>query len=101
MGWVAGNAYPLFLADLTNSIEGIELVDALLRCGVTVTEINNSDFKARDLVPDLGRLLGALLIYYLVRSYFQMEAIMEISLPSNIFLQLHACMRLESAATRL
>ncbi|KMS97549.1 hypothetical protein BVRB_5g126110 isoform A [Beta vulgaris subsp. vulgaris] len=47
----------LLPVDAAKSTEGRGLLDALSRCGVMVTERKKSEFKARDLVPDLGRLV--------------------------------------------
>ncbi|KAL2935434.1 DNA mismatch repair protein MSH2 [Bienertia sinuspersici] len=47
----------LLPVDIGKSTEGRGLHDALSRCGVMVTERKKSEFKARDLVPDLGRLV--------------------------------------------
>lgn len=47
----------LLPVEVAKSTEGRGLLDALSRCGVMVTEKKKSDFKARDLVPDLGRLV--------------------------------------------
>ncbi|KAH9609545.1 hypothetical protein KSS87_001346 [Heliosperma pusillum] len=47
----------LLPADLAKSTEGRGLLDALSRCGVMVTERKRSEFKTRDLVQDLSRLV--------------------------------------------
>ncbi|XP_074317221.1 DNA mismatch repair protein MSH2-like [Silene latifolia] len=47
----------LLPADLAKSAESRSLLDALSRCGVMVTERKRSEFKARDLVQDLSRLV--------------------------------------------
>ncbi|CAO2826916.1 unnamed protein product, partial [Amaranthus hypochondriacus] len=106
----------LLPADASKSTEGRGLLDALSRCGVMVTERKKSDFKARDLVPDLGRLikgsiepvrdlisgleiapaaLGALLTYA--------ELLSDESNYGNFIIKpynLGSCMRLDSAAMR-
>ncbi|GAB4860956.1 MutS-like protein [Ancistrocladus abbreviatus] len=43
--------------DIAKSGEGRAFQDALSRCGVMVTERKKAEFKVRDLVPDLGRLV--------------------------------------------
>ncbi|CAA0838658.1 DNA mismatch repair protein MSH2 [Striga hermonthica] len=47
----------LLPADIVKSNEYRPLNDALSRCGVMVTERKKSEFKGRDLVQDLGRLV--------------------------------------------
>ncbi|KAL4282245.1 hypothetical protein GQ457_03G012940 [Hibiscus cannabinus] len=43
--------------EIGNSSECKTLNDALIRCGVMVTQRNKNEFKARDLVQDLGSLI--------------------------------------------
>lgn len=47
----------LLPADIAKSTESRGLLDALSRCGVMITERKKSDFRARDLMQDLGRLV--------------------------------------------
>lgn len=47
----------LLAVDTAKSTESRGLLDALSRCGVMVTERKKTEFKARDLVQDLGRLI--------------------------------------------
>ncbi|KAF8389802.1 hypothetical protein HHK36_024321 [Tetracentron sinense] len=43
--------------EIGNSVENRTLHDALSRCGVLLTERKKNEFKSRDLVQDLGRLV--------------------------------------------
>ncbi|GAB2293835.1 MutS-like protein [Dionaea muscipula] len=47
----------LLPADIAKSKESRALHDALSRCGVMVTERKKSEFKVRDLIQDLGKLV--------------------------------------------
>lgn len=47
----------LLPAEVAKSTESRGLLDALSRCGVMITERKKSDFRARDLMQDLGRLV--------------------------------------------
>ncbi|KAK9669035.1 hypothetical protein RND81_13G104100 [Saponaria officinalis] len=106
----------LLPTDTAKSAESRGLLDALSRCGVMVTERKRSEFKARDLVQDLSRLvkgpiepvrdlvsgfdyapaaLGSLLSYA--------DLLSDESNYGNFSIQpysLHSFMRLDSAAMR-